>query len=270
MGQIRAREIEKRKSFGLSLLPQTRKIVLSYYQKKIKVELKENLSEVSLADKKCEQFLRKKILAKFPHDGIIGEEYSAQNSKGDFTWTLDPIDGTFSFVRGNPFFGTMLGLIHEDQAVMGIIDYPALKQSIYAIKGKGTFFKSSRPKAKYLACDMTKKTASLKESLLCHTGFELWSKFKKEAEFLKLQKAVKQERSWGDCYAYYLLATGQCEIACDPILAIWDLVPIKVISEEAGALFLNFKGDDSIYSDNAIAFNPHLKKEISHLLAWTS
>jgi histidinol-phosphatase len=260
-------EIEKRLRFALSLFPALRKISLSYYQKKIKVELKDNLSEVSLADKKCELFLRKKIKEKFPRDGIIGEEFPAKNSQGEYTWTLDPIDGTFSYVRGNPFFGSMLGLIHQDQAVMGLIDYPALKQTMYASKGQGAFYKGQNDRL-FRKSDLKKKATILSQALFCHTGSEIWRQFKKEEKLKKLLQETKYERTWGDCYGYYLLVSGQCELMADAKLAIWDLIPIQIICREAGAEFFSLEGEDSIKIDSSIAFLPQFKKEISLLLDW--
>ncbi len=262
-----SKEVDKRLKFALGLIPKARKIVLKYYQKKIKIDLKENLSEVSRADKECELFLRHNIQAKFPHDGIIGEEFPQKNRSGEFTWTLDPIDGTFSFVRGNPFFGCMLGLIHQETAVMGLIDFPALKETIYGTKGHGSYYKDFHTKT-FKKCFPTVRSSSLSEALFSHTGPELWSAHHLEDKLTSLRQITKQERTWGDCYGYYLLAKGHCDIMADPKLAIWDLIPIQLIVKEAGLCFYDLNGRDSIKIENSIAFFPQLLPEISKALHW--
>lgn len=85
---------------------------------------KADRSPVTAADREIESTLRQVIHERYPHHAIIGEEYGTVRGC-NYSWILDPIGGTKSFVMGNPLFGTLIGLVHEDEAVIGLIDIPA-------------------------------------------------------------------------------------------------------------------------------------------------
>src|ERR1700744_1436846 len=89
------------------------KIALSYFRQALLIEMKENHTPVTIADKKTEEWIRGELSKAFPDHGILGEEFGEEASASEFLWTIDPIDGTRSFVRGIPLFGTLLGLLHR-------------------------------------------------------------------------------------------------------------------------------------------------------------
>src|SRR5437867_1892831 len=97
-----------------------RTIALKYFRREIPVSEKEDSSPVTLADREIEQKLRALIGGAFPAHGIIGEEYGEENTGAEFVWVIDPIDGTKSFITGRPQFGTIIGLIHEGRAAVGL------------------------------------------------------------------------------------------------------------------------------------------------------
>src|SRR3989338_7153585 len=97
------------------------KVALSYFRKSILIEMKENLTPVTIADKKTEEKIRAELTAAFPGFGIMGEEFGEESPNAEFVWTVDPIDGTSSFIRGIPLFGTLLGLLHKGEPVGGVM-----------------------------------------------------------------------------------------------------------------------------------------------------
>src|SRR5262245_37923896 len=92
------------------------------------VEVKEDQTLVNRADREAEAAMRALIRKTYPHHGILGEEFGPENASAEFVWTLDPIDGTISFARGCPLFGTLIGLLHADRPVLGAIHHPILNQ----------------------------------------------------------------------------------------------------------------------------------------------
>ena len=83
---------------------------------------------VTTADRAFEKFIRKEINSKFPNHQIIGEEFGYQKSKSDFTWVIDPIDGTRSFVIGNPTWSNLISLNYKNNPIIGLANFPILKK----------------------------------------------------------------------------------------------------------------------------------------------
>ena len=83
---------------------------------------------VTSADKAFEKFIRKEIKKKFPEHQVIGEEYGHKKSKSNFSWVIDPIDGTRSFVIGNPTWSNLISLNYKGNPVVGLANFPILKK----------------------------------------------------------------------------------------------------------------------------------------------
>ena len=103
------------------------------------VDRKAGDAPVTRADKEAEELLRERIEAACPSDAIVGEEYDDKQGTSGFKWYLDPIDGTESFVRGVPLFGTMVALERDGTPVAGVIVFPALGEIVYAAVGSGAY-----------------------------------------------------------------------------------------------------------------------------------
>ena len=111
-----------------------KKLTFYYYlklNKKFKISNKlrgKGYDPVTSSDKAFEKFIRKEINSKFPSHQIIGEEFGHQKSKSDFTWVIDPIDGTRSFVIGNPTWSNLISLNYKGSPVIGLANFPILKK----------------------------------------------------------------------------------------------------------------------------------------------
>ena len=132
------------KNTALSCLKVSNKEIMRWFRTNITVESKPDLSPVTFADRKAEEILRNKISKAFPNHGIIGEEFGEESPQSEWVWTIDPIDGTRSFIRGLPLFATLVALLHKGNPVMGVISLPALGETTWAVKGRGTFSGSQR------------------------------------------------------------------------------------------------------------------------------
>ena len=112
-------------AFCNELADAARPIALRYFRTRMDFEQKEDRSPVTVADRAIETELRRRIASRYPGHGILGEEMG--EASGDrYTWYLDPIDGTKSFITGMPLFGTLIALADGDRATFGVIDMPAL------------------------------------------------------------------------------------------------------------------------------------------------
>ncbi len=112
---------------------------LSYFDGNLSVESKADASPVTIADREAEGVLRRLLSVAFPHDGFLGEEYGETPGSSGYRWVLDPIDGTRSFIRGVPLWGTLVGLEYRDEQIAGIAEAPALGQSWRALRGDGAY-----------------------------------------------------------------------------------------------------------------------------------
>src|SRR5262245_20769273 len=116
-------------------------ITLRYFcQDNYQVELKQDASPVTVADREAERHLRRRIGEAFADDGILGEEYPDQEGKSGYRWILDPIDGTKSFISGVPLYGTLVAVEHENRGVVGVIHIPGLDETAYAARGQGAWY----------------------------------------------------------------------------------------------------------------------------------
>lgn len=222
-------------------------ITLNYFKQKFAAERKSDGSFVTAADREAEKFLRAQIRERFPEDAVLGEEEGETPGASGRRWILDPIDGTFSFVHGVPFYGVLIGLEIDGEATVGVVNIPALDEIVYAARGQGCFW-NGQPAH-------TSATASLEEALMLTTSFRLFEQHNTSAVARELQRQTATSRTWGDCYGYVLVATGRADIMIDPVMNVWDCAPLLPILEEAGGTFTDWRGRRTIRGGNAIATN---------------
>jgi histidinol phosphatase-like enzyme (inositol monophosphatase family) len=254
-----------RLEFALELAYEAEKIILNYYQDpKLKVELKRDRSYVTEADKNAELRIRELLAKKFPNDSIIGEEFGNTEGNSDYTWILDPVDGTQSFVCGVPLFGSLIGMTYNEEPVLGVANFPALKEIYYASEGKGSWWKTPNFADPLPAC--VSKVDDVKEAIFCTTSFDGFERSNTVDLFEKAIKKFGKFRGWGDCYGHVLVATGRAEVMVDPMMNLWDCAALYPIVTEAGGSFFDLKGASGIYGRSAISTNDQLKGEVISLL----
>ena len=230
------------------------------------LEIKDDDSPVTIADRESERVMRQMIEKKFPDHGIIGEEFGTQNVDAEWVWVLDPVDGTRSFVAGIPLFGTLIGLLHHGKPVVGCVNQPILKQLLLG-DNHTTTLNGETVRAS--------QTTDLKKGLLlttdplrpanCHCG-ERWG---------NLACEVGTVRTWGDCYGYLMVATGRADMMLDTRMAAWDILPIVPCLRGAGASVSSWNGSpmldfESSHLDrkpySCVATAPALHQEVLALL----
>ena len=94
---------------------------------------KNGFDPVTNIDRALELFLRKEITKRFPKDGVIGEEFKPKKTKNGFTWVIDPIDGTRSFIIGSPTWSNLISINYKNIPIFGLVNFPMLKK--YYITG---------------------------------------------------------------------------------------------------------------------------------------
>jgi histidinol-phosphatase len=226
---------------------------LRYSRMGIAHQVKGDGSPVTIADREGEQIIRRRIAAAFPDDAIVGEELGSAEGDSGWRWFIDPIDGTKSFIRGVPLWGTLIGLEYGGRIVAGVAEYPALGQTLHASRGEGAWLtEAGRTSAARVSAVQT-----LEESLLCATsasGFQRRGEAAWEA-YGRLCRVCRTVRGWGDCYGWGLVAMGRAELMVDTHVRPWDVAPFAVILEEAGGMCTDWAGQSTIHGGTAVASN---------------
>lgn len=208
----------------------------------VAIERKSDGTPVTEADRDVESFLRSGLGRLYPDDGVLGEEFPETVGDSGGRWILDPIDGTKSFVKGVPLYSTLLAYEVEGVVRFGAISAPSAGYLVYAQSGRGCFDENG---AQVRVSDHT----SLDGAHILSTWLEDWP----SASIPALQERGATVRTWGDGFGYTMVAKGYAESLVDFTVQPFDVAPMPVIIEEAGGVFMDFEGESSIYSGNAIA-----------------
>jgi len=220
---------------------------MRYYGHRVKFEDKLDGTPVTVADRGAEQLLRERIGARFPDHAVLGEEYGESNPGARVRWVLDPVDATRAFTRGVPIWGVLIGIEVAGEAVVGVSNFPAMREIVVAGRGLGCFWNGERAHVS--------DTTTVEQSVVLTTDVERVLKRPEGAGFRRLQKRALFARTWGDCYGYVLVATGRAELMLDPIVSLWDCAALMPVIVEAGGTFTDWTGAPTIYSGEAIATN---------------
>jgi histidinol phosphatase-like enzyme (inositol monophosphatase family) len=245
-------------SLAQELAVEAGSVTLEIFGSVLVAETKGDGTPVTIADRAAERLLRERILARFPHHGILGEEFGEENPGASIRWILDPIDGTRSFIRGVPLFGVLVGIEVEGEPTIGVAHFPALGETVTAALGEGCFWNGRGSRVSAVsqlaeAAALTTDPAELLEGPMAKG----WR---------RLVRSVSLARSWGDCYGHILVATGRAEIMVDPILSPWDAAPFVPILREAGGAFTDKEGVPRADGGSGISTNGILHHQVLSLL----
>ncbi|WP_419167885.1 histidinol-phosphatase [Candidatus Palauibacter sp.] len=224
------------------------------------VESKEDDSPVTVADRYAEALLRERILDRFPDHGIVGEEFGTKDEDAEYVWVLDPIDGTISFVAGVPLFGTLIGLLHEGEPVLGVIHQPITRELAIGT-ASGTTVNGEVVRVR--------EDRSLAEAMLLTTDPGAVGEHRDLAGFETLWSRAARYRGWGDCYGYLMVASGRADIMLDPIMHPWDIAALVPVVRGAGGVITTWEGADPIGGASTVAAAPGLHREVMEILNGT-
>lgn len=233
------------------------KIIKRYYRVPINVDTKEDDSPVTIADKKAEEFLRETIMKEFPDHGIIGEEFGETNPDADYKWVLDPIDGTKSFISGTPLFGTLIALLKNSNPILGAINFPILDELLIGDNITAALNDKSVK---------VRNRTGISEAVLLTTDIKSYERYQSRKALDNLISKVKMLRGWGDCYGYYLVASGYADIMIDPIMSVWDTMALIPVIRGAGGIITDFKGNDPVKGTSIVAASPDIHSKVIEVL----
>ena len=224
----------------------------SFYYKKLDRPFKvinkakrKGYDPVTPADRAFEKFIRSRIKKRFPNHQVIGEEFGHTKTESEYTWVLDPIDGTRSFIIGNPTWSNLISLNYKGQPVLGLANFPKLNKYYLNVNNKKAYVFEKGKKRKLL---VNKKTSFNKA--IVAGAFHGWLSVKKQQKIPKVLK--KMQFPCFDALSYVHLAEGRLDIVFQCINKIWDIHPIIPIVKAAGGIITTWNNKDAVHAGNII------------------
>ena len=247
-------------AFANLLADESAKILNNYFRTKIKIENKEDNTPVTIADQNTELKIRDLITKHYPTHCILGEEFDNFDGGSEFTWVIDPIDGTRSFIAGHKDYGTLIALLHNNKPIIGIINCPAHNERWVGIKEKQTTLNNKKIK--------TSSVQTIKDSYLFTSGIYFDEPILRNG-FEIIKEKSKYYRYGGDCYMYGMLASGLIDVVIEDTLKAHDYMALVNVIEGAGGKITDKYGKDvSINSDGSLvaSCNKSIHKDLISII----
>ena len=203
---------------------------------------------VTTSDKAFEKFIRSKISKKFPNHQIIGEEYGHKKTKSEFSWVIDPIDGTRSYVVGNPSWSNLISLNYNGEPILGLANFPKMKKYYLNINKNSAYVFENNKKTK-LKVDTKVNFSNAKLAAAFHNTLSL----KQQSKITKFIK--RMQFPCFDALTYCQLAEGRLEIVVQCANKIWDIHPIIPIVRASGAIVTTWNNKNPVAGGNIIVSN---------------
>lgn len=221
-------------SVALSAAKAAADVIKPYFRESLEVRFKEDHSPVTVADVQAEQTIKGIIQEAFPDHGFYGEETGKTRPEAEYTWLVDPIDGTKSFVRGYGFFSTQIALMKGEELILGVSNAPAFDELAYAERGRGAFLNDTPMRVSDIA--------RLSEATLSIGNVQTLAAGPRWQGLARLVQTVNRTRGYGDFCHYHMLGAGRIDLVLESDVNILDIAALSVIVNEAGGVFTDLEG----------------------------
>jgi myo-inositol-1(or 4)-monophosphatase len=235
--------------FALELARTAGGIAQSHFRRSFTIENKaaDGFDPVTSADRAIERVLRASIIERYPQHGIVAEEEGERAPGSEYTWFIDPIDGTRAFMTGSPLWGTLVGLTRHGKPLFGLLCQPVLEEIFFGGPSGSWLIKSDgRERLKARRC------STLDKAVLVSTHPSMFDGARADA-FSALAGRCLMHRFGGDCYNYAMLAAGFVDLVVEGQLKPFDIVPMIPMLEGAGCIVTNWQGEPPMSGGDVIA-----------------
>jgi len=230
-------------------------VIRDYYGRNPRVRIKPDASPVTEADVRSEEVIRATLAKAFPGYGFYGEETGEHAMTAESIWLVDPIDGTKSFVRLQPFFSTQIALMRAGELVLGVSNAPVYNELAWAEKGSGAFLNDHPVRVSGVStlADASVSTGNMKSL----TRAPYWDRMG------RLIQRVNRIRGYGDFVHYHLLARGALDVVIETDVNILDIAALTVLVREAGGTFTDISGAPvGLSTTSVLATNGALHEQV--------
>lgn len=254
-------QIDQMLARAIEVTVQASAIPMAHFRKPLELVAKADESPVTIADRDTETFIRRKLAEAFPEDGLFGEEFGVAEGRSGALWIIDPIDGTRSFITGNPLFGMLLGRVVAGVPEVGVVRMPALGETFAGARGRGAWLNGAPIRVR--------ATKTLAEAMVYVNEAEK-IEAADPARFARLCRVGHTRRMGYDCYPHALVAAGQIDLVVDCGLQPYDYLPLIALVEGAGGVICDWQGRAlTLQSDGRVitAATPELRDQMIALLS---
>ena len=238
-----------------SFLNALAKDLTKYYYKKLDKPFnvinkgkKKKYDPVTQADREFEKFIRKRIKSRFPKHQVVGEEFGFKKTKSDYTWVIDPIDGTRSFIIGNPTWSNLIALNYKGRPVIGLANFPKLNKYYLNYSSRIAYVIEKGKKRKL---NVNKRTSN--NQIKVAGAFHGWLSLNKQKKIPKVLKLM--QFPCFDALSYAHLCEGRIDIVIQCLNQIWDIHPIIPIVKASGGVLSTWKNEDAVKAGNILVSN---------------
>ncbi|MFT3729904.1 MAG: histidinol-phosphatase [Hyphomicrobium sp.] len=241
-------------------------VILKHFRKPMPVENKAAggaFDPVTKADRGAEKAIVQALTTRFPDHGIVGEEFGTRPGTSPYRWVIDPIDGTRSFIIGSPLWGTLIGVLKDEEPIFGLVDQPFTGERFWSgDKASYHSLRGGRPSR-----IKTRQCSRIEDAVLTSTHPDLFESPEQFAALANLKAKARLTRYGGDCYGYCLLASGFVDVIIEAGLNAYDIVAIIPIIERAGGVVTTWTGGNASSGGDIIATgDPRLHDDVLALI----
>jgi histidinol-phosphatase len=235
-------------------------VSMKHFGGRVDAEAKQDGSPVTVADRAVEATIRGHLRDLAPELPILGEEEGGRLDPVTPTWVIDPIDATANFMRGIPVYATLIAVVHEGEALVGVASVPAMGERWTAARDRGAQCNG--------APVSVSDVATLDGSQVLHGGLDWWRSSPQAWDALgRLTDRAQRVRGFGDFWMHLLVAGGMAEAAIERDLKPWDVAAVECIVNEAGGRMTSYRGGSPLETGEAVSTNGRVHDEVLALLA---
>ncbi len=229
--------IQSRLHFAKMIAFEAGKILMRFHGKISGSDHKGKIDLVSVADRASEEYLTKRIWERFQNDAILAEESGAHEGDSEYTWIIDPLDGTTNFVHGHPMFAVSLAVVTKSGTEAGVIYLPVTRELFFGLRGEGAFGPAGRLQVS--------APETLAASLSC-TGFPYNRREVIETLLEDVRRLINHcqgfRRMGSACVDLAYVAAGRYDCFVERNLKPWDTAAGALLVTEAGGRVSTFDG----------------------------
>jgi histidinol-phosphatase len=247
--------IEEELDLALRLADVADAITLPRYRSAdLRVDQKPDRTPVTEADQAAERAIRSLLAEARPDHAMLGEEFGLSGHDTEWQWVIDPIDGTMNYIRGIPVWATLIGFVHRNRPVVGVVSAPSLHRRWWGGFGIGAFVNGERIRVS--------QVRSLEDAQLSFNALRDFEEHGGHEAMTALVGRVWRVRGFGDFWSHMLVAEGGVDIAVEAIVKPWDMAAVQIIVEEAGGRFSDLSGAPDYSAGSALSSNGLLHDEV--------
>lgn len=214
--------------------------VLPHFRARIDVEDKggaRGYDPVTEADRAAEASIREAIAGRYPEHGIEGEEHGTRTGTSPFTWVIDPIDGTRSFIVGHLHWAILIALNDGVRPIVGVTHQPFVGESFVATNGASTWLRGDERRTL-----RTRGCARVEDAIVATTDPRHFQSQRQQRAYAAVTDGARLVRFGGDCYCYTQVAMGLVDVVIETGLQAYDIQALIPLIENAGGVVSNWEG----------------------------